>query len=516
VTITNTADGADYVREIFGDDVVVIPYVRPGFELARDAAAAWPDQAHTGTVGLVLLQHGLFSIGETAEEAYACHVDLLERAARWLDTRTPASRPAPPPVTAPVVEIARLRHALSDAAGRSMIVRPLASEATRRFAARSDVAEIATRGPTTPDHVIRTKRVPMIGRDVDKYVREYTSYFDEYAQPGLVMLDPAPRVVIDSELGVLAVGENAGAAQVVADLYSHTIPVIETAEDGLGGYVALSPRDIFGVEYWELEQAKLRASGTPPRLAGSVAVVTGAASGIGRACADFLLRAGAAVVGVDVASGVERAFEGNAWRGVVADVTDESATERAVRSAVEAFGGIDIAVLAAGVFGPSTSIADLPGSEWDDVFSINARSAASLLRQLYPFLKLAPLGGRVAVVASKNVPAPGRAAAAYSASKAALTQLCRVAALEWAGDGIRVNMVHPDAVFDTGLWTPELIAERAARYGLSPEEYKRRNLLGVEITSHDVAAAVVALCSDAFRATTGAQVPVDGGSDRVI
>jgi NAD(P)-dependent dehydrogenase (short-subunit alcohol dehydrogenase family) len=131
-------------------------------------------------------------------------------------------------------------------------------------------------------------------------------------------------------------------------------------------------------------------------------------------------------------------------------------------------------------------------------------------------LCLAPRGGRVVVVASKNVPAPGPGAAAYSASKAAVTQLARVAALEWAGDGIRVNVVHPDAVFDTGLWTEELLRDRAARYGLSVEEYKRRNLLGVEVTSRRVGQVVAALCSDHFAATTGAQVPVDGGNERVV
>ena len=138
------------------------------------------------------------------------------------------------------------------------------------------------------------------------------------------------------------------------------------------------------------------------------------------------------------------------------------------------------------------------------------------LAAAHPFLARAPGGGRVVVVGSKNVPAPGKGAAAYSASKAALTQLARVAALEWAGDGILVNVVHPDAVFDTGLWTDEVVAQRAASYGLTPEEYRTRNLLGTEVTSDDVAALVLALCGPAFARTTGAQVPIDGGSDRVV
>ena len=148
--------------------------------------------------------------------------------------------------------------------------------------------------------------------------------------------------------------------------------------------------------------------------------------------------------------------------------------------------------------------------------AVNTSSVAQLFRQVHPVLRLAPRGGRVVVIGSKNVPAPGPGAAAYSASKAAVTQLARVAALEWAADGIRVNVVHPDAVFDTALWTPEVLAQRAAHYGMTVEEYKRRNLLGAEVTSATVGKLVAALCSDTFACTTGAQIPVDGGNERVI
>ncbi len=187
-----------------------------------------------------------------------------------------------------------------------------------------------------------------------------------------------------------------------------------------------------------------------------------------------------------------------------------------MRSTVEHFGGIDIVVVAAGIFGPSTSLDTLTSEEWRRVMAVNVDSVQIFFGLVGPLLALSPIGGRVAVVGSKNVPAPGQGAAAYSASKAALQQLCRVAALEWAADGVRINVVHPDAVFDTGLWNDELIAERAAQYGLTPEEYRRRNLLSAEITSRLVARSTVALCTDDFAATTGAQVPIDGGSERVI
>jgi NAD(P)-dependent dehydrogenase (short-subunit alcohol dehydrogenase family) len=251
-------------------------------------------------------------------------------------------------------------------------------------------------------------------------------------------------------------------------------------------------------------------------MAGEVAVVTGAASGIGRACAAELLARGCAVVGIDVNPVVGATFNGPQWLGITADVTDEGAVQAAVTAATEQFGGVDVAVLCAGVFGPSSPVAQLDRGQWRRIMDVNADAAVVALRSLHPLLSRAPRGGRVVVVASKNVAAPGPGAAAYSASKAALVQLARVAALEWAGDGIRVNCVHPDAVFDTGLWTTEVLEQRAAQYGMSVDEYKRRNLLGIEVTSGDVARAVASLCTDAFRATTGAQISVDGGNDRVI
>jgi NAD(P)-dependent dehydrogenase (short-subunit alcohol dehydrogenase family) len=201
---------------------------------------------------------------------------------------------------------------------------------------------------------------------------------------------------------------------------------------------------------------------------------------------------------------------------VIADVTDVGAAARAVEAAVSAAGGIDMLVAAAGVFGASAAIADFDPASWRDVMAVNAEAVAQLLAAAHPCLRLAPNGGRVVVVGSRNVPAPGPGAAVYSASKAAVTQVARVAALEWAGDGIRVHVVHPDAVYDTGLWTPRLLAERAERYGLTVEEYRRRNLLRTEVASSDVAHVVAALLGPAFRAVTGAQVPVDGGSDRVV
>ena len=173
-------------------------------------------------------------------------------------------------------------------------------------------------------------------------------------------------------------------------------------------------------------------------------------------------------------------------------------------------------ILNAGIFPPSSPIAALSTDHWHKVLGINLDSNLILLRECHPFLKLAPKGGRVVVIGSKNVAAPGQGVAAYSASKAALNQLTRVAALEWGGDRIRINSLHPNAVFDTGIWTEEVLTKRANAYGLSVAEYKTNNVLKVEITSHDVAELAAAMCGALFAKTTAAQVPVDGGNERVI
>jgi NAD(P)-dependent dehydrogenase (short-subunit alcohol dehydrogenase family) len=198
------------------------------------------------------------------------------------------------------------------------------------------------------------------------------------------------------------------------------------------------------------------------------------------------------------------------------DVTDPSAVEAAIDATIQAFGGLDLLILNAGIFGPTEPIATLNDDAWERVLRINLDANLRLMRQAHPLLKLAPCGGRVVVIGSKNVPAPGPGAAAYSASKAALTQLARVAALEWARDGIRVNILHPNAVFDTGIWTEEVLAARAAHYGLTIDQYKTNNLLHVEITSRDVGELAAELCGPIFAKTTAAQIPIDGGNDRVI
>ncbi len=535
LALTNTADGDAKVRELWGDRVVVVPYVMPGFDLARRCADEWQAQAHDGTEAMVLLNHGIFTFGETTRQAYDSMVDAISEAEQFLgQAGVPAfgeigagarSTSSPRRISPDEVETAaELRAAISAAAGTPMLLRAVRDERAEAFCAREDVASVACRGPATPDHIIRTKQFPLVGRDVAGFVEGYRSYFERNdarhdSDATLTMLDPAPRVVLDPQLGLWTAGRRAIDCDIAADIYLHTIDVICAAE-ALGGYVALSEADLFDVEYWELEQAKLARAGTPAVLTGQVALVTGASSGIGRAAADALAAAGAAVVGIDVAEAPPRT-SGTARHHAVADVTDSGAVSAAIAGAVERFGGIDIVVAAAGIFGPSARLEDLVGdtglgTAWQQTFDINLSGAANTLSAAHRVLRHSSTGGRVVIVGSKNVPAPGRGAAAYSASKAALTQLARVAALEWATEGITVNVVHPDGVFDTGLWSDELIEQRAAAYGLTSEQYRKRNLLGRELASADVGALIAQMCGPAFAYTTGAQIPQDGGSDRVV
>ena len=516
LSLTNNPDGDSIVRALWGDTAVIVPYVMPGFDLARAAAECWQDQATERTTSMVLLNHGVFTFGASTKTAYDSMISLIDDAERHLavhavDRPIASELPAVDPL-----RLAQIRQGLCACAGHPMVMRRHTDAKVRRFVARPDLADVSQRGCATPDHVIRTKRLPMLGTDTTRYAEAYHEYFARNTgDRDLQMLDAAPRIALDPELGMLSVGRRPADAAIAADIYHHTIDVIENT-DGLGGYQTLPESDLFDVEYWELEQAKLRLAGDPAPLAGEVALVTGAASGIGAACVDELLGRGAAVIGLDVDPAVANAHEGPAWCGIETDVTDARAVHGAVAKGIESFGGVDIVVAAAGIFGASAPIAELDLEQWRRTMQINLDGVANVLQTTHAFLALAARGGRVVLVGSKNVAAPGRGAAAYSSSKAAVSQLGRVAALEWASDGIVVNTVHPDGVFDTGLWNDELIAERAAAYGLTPDEYRRRNLLSRSITSADVGRLVVDMCGPSYSAVTGAQIPIDGGSDRVI
>ena len=520
LAITDTSGGERRIREIYGDAVVIIPYVMPGFDLAMLCAREYPRQAGPDTIGMVLMQHGIFSFGDSARQSYERMIDLVRRAEDYIKGQHAWDIPVPSaaPANIDTLHQAQLRRQLSLAAGSPMIMATIADDETLAFSRRADLGQLSRQGPVTPDHIIRTKRIPMLGSDVDAYARDYKAYFEAHAphaKEPKTMLDPAPRMALDPDFGMAAAGRSAKDAAIVADLYRHSMQVMQRSQ-ALGGYHALSARELFEVEYWDLEQSKLKKGGTPPPYAGEIAVVTGAASGIGKACVDSLLARGAAVAGLDINPAVETLYRRHDFLGLRCDLTDEHAIGLALERAVVAYGGLDMLVLNAGIFAASRNISELATDEWRKVMAVNLDANLFLLRACHPLLKLAPNGGRVVVIGSKNVPAPGPGAAAYSASKAALNQLARVAALEWGADGIRINSLHPNAVFDTGIWTEEVLAQRAKHYGLTVDEYKTNNVLRTEVRSRDVAELAAEMCGSLFAKTTAAQVPVDGGNERVI
>ncbi|MES9850574.1 MAG: bifunctional aldolase/short-chain dehydrogenase [Candidatus Thiodiazotropha sp. L084R] len=519
ITLTNTPQGEQRIRELYQNRVVVIPYVMPGFDLARTVAQHFPKQVHADTLGMVLMNHGLFTFGDDAQQSYERMIQLVDEAEQYLEqknaweiTEQSQNRDVEPEA------LAQLRKEISDVAGCPMVMQSHRSPFELAFCQRPDLEEIAKRGPATPDHVLRTKQKPMIGTEVIEYVGEYQRYFEKHAlnaRNPVEMLDPAPRIILDPHLGMLSLGKSGRQANIVADIYQHTIGIIQRAEM-LDQWQALSSQDIFDVEYWELEQAKLRKNGNTPPFQGEVALVTGAASGIGKACVNSMLQRGAAVVGLDRNPEITHLFPNQDFLGIQCDVTDTLALKQALSETCLRFGGLDILVLNAGIFPSGCAVAELDDAVWRQVMQVNLDANLSLLRESHPYLKLAARHGRVVVIGSKNVPAPGQGAAAYSASKAALNQLARIVALEWSNDNILINSLHPDAVFDTGIWTTQVLETRAKHYDLSVDEYKKRNLLGCEITSHDVAELAAELCDKRFSKTTGAQIPIDGGNDRVI
>lgn len=522
VTITNTPNGEERIREIYGDDIVIIPYVMPGFDLARLVAERFNADATDKTIGMVLMNHGIFSFADSAELSYKRMIDLVGRAEEYLKAQEAWELPLIERAIAVTdvewAQLAELRRDLSKAMGVPLILKSDRGAEALSFCRRSDLPQISQRGPATPDHVIRTKRVPMIGKELQQYIDGYRDYFSTHAESfkdKVTMLDPVPRVILFQDRGMLTVGKNSTETSIINDIYRHTMEIIQRAEL-LGGWQALAADKIFEVEYWELEQAKLRKGGIAPEFQGEVALVTGAASGIGKACVESLLKRGAAVIGIDLDSKIETIFTGNDYLGITGDITSAETLTNALNQGITCFGGLDMLILNAGMFPGGKPISALDDGLWRKVMAVNLDANLAIMRRCYPLLSLAPNKGRVVVIGSKNVPAPGPGAAAYSASKAALNQLARVAALEWGKDGIRINSLHPDAVFDTALWGDGVLEARAEHYGMGVEEYKTKNILKTEVTSRDVAELAAAMCGALFAKTTAAQVPVDGGNDRVI
>jgi rhamnulose-1-phosphate aldolase/alcohol dehydrogenase len=559
VGLTNTERGREVVEEVFGKEALWVPYRRPGFRLSKEVWAAI--RARPEARAIVLEKHGLSTWGATLKDAYLATIELVTRAEERLRDAARSRRAFGPSTVATPDAEARKRVArevapvLRGLLGRQrrVVLRFDDGEDIRALAGAPEAARLTQVGPATPDHTIYSKRlacfVPLtdpaspaavidaLRTSVARFVEEYTAYFEahrhgELMRPGSggaaapavtpTLTDPYPRVVLLPGLGMFTSGKDARTAGIVADIYHHTAWVIRAAS-ALGPYTSLSPQDAFNVEFWPLELYKLQTAPAEKELARRVALVTGAASGIGRAVARRLAREGAHVVVTDLdAEGARRVAEAIAPDagparplGVPMDVTSEDSVETAVAAAVEAYGGLDVVVSNAGI-AHAAAIDRMALADWERSFAVNATGHFLVTRAALRVMKAQGLGGSLVFVATKNVMSPGKDFAAYSASKAAEAQLAKVAALEGGPHGIRVNLVNPDAVFrDSGLWSPEVRHERARAQGIAVEEieefYRKRNLLGVSVVPEDVAEAVLFLASDRAAKTTGCTVTVDGG-----
>lgn len=516
--VTNTPQGRQHIQDIYGDDVFIVPYVMPGFVLAKKIFSMTRNLDWKKIKGMVLLNHGLFTFADNAKESYEQHLKLVTKAEEYLKNhriKIAKARPAPINLQA----LATLRQSVAKVQGAAVVCCLKDDTFSVGFSNLKNVSDIGTRGTLTPDHVIRTKPIPVVvgddpQKDITKYAAQYFSYFERHQQNGLRCLDKAPRWAIYPKHGLVTFGRSYKDTLITSDIIDHTILAIQWAE-GLGGWKVLSERDIFEMEYWELEQAKLAKGDTPKALQGKIALVTGAYSGIGKATVERLLADGAHVAAVDINKDMVKLFKSSNVIGIVADMTNDVQIKKAVEAVVRRFGGLDIVVSNAGIFPPSSNISSMDPKTWDRSIAINLTSHQRLMTAAAKYLELG-IDPTVIIVGSKNVPAPGPGASAYSVAKAGLTQLARVAALEMGGKRIRVNVLHPNQVFDTAIWTEDVLAKRAKSYGLSIEEYKTNNILKTEITSKHVADLIATMVGPVFAKTTGAQVPIDGGNDRVI
>ncbi|MDI6686665.1 MAG: bifunctional aldolase/short-chain dehydrogenase [Desulfobacterales bacterium] len=529
VTITNNEKGKRLIREIYKDSVLIVPYAMSGFILAKKVYEMTSNINWNEIKGIILMNHGVFTFSDNAKESYKQMINLVSLAEDYLQANGAFDYVAKAEAGEDLLTLAKIRKQVSLAKGSAMIAELDSTPEACGFANLTDVDSIAIRGPLTPDHVVRTKHIPVvIKKDIEKEITDFCAAYKEYfkrntdspcsrsiaASGCLLSLDPAPRWGVWPGHGIMAFGQSVREANIVSDIAFHTIRAIQWGE-AIGGWKALPERDIFDMEYWELQQSKLRKEDTARTFQGKIALVTGAASGIGLACAKALHEHGAAVVGMDLNPAITRMFDLSDLAGLTCDISDDKSVKEAVEFTVRSFGGLDILINNAGIFTHSQSIEKMDTETWNRSMEINLSSHQRLLKTCIPYLKQG-VDPSVIFIASKNVPAPGPGASAYSVAKAGLTQLARVAALELAADGIRVNIIHPDAVFDTGIWTQEVLNERAKSYGLTAQEYKTKNLLKTEVTSKHVADLVCCMAGPAFAKTTGAQVPIDGGNERVI
>ncbi|QFZ21423.1 bifunctional rhamnulose-1-phosphate aldolase/short-chain dehydrogenase [Saccharothrix syringae] len=543
IAIATAADGEELTGKIFGERVVWVPWRRPGFQLGLDVAAI--KAANPRAVGTVLGGHGITAWGATSDEAEANSRWIIETARAYLDAHGKADPfGAVVPGHEPLPEAERRARAAALAPHLRAVAardRPVVghftdSPAVLEFLASEKLVPLAELGTSCPDHFLRTKVKPLV-LDVppaasveecvarlaglhEAYRADYRAYYERHATPGSPPMRGAdPAVVLVPGVGMFSYGKDKQTARVAGEFYVNAINVMRGAES-VSRYSPISEAEKFRIEYWELEEAKLRRMPAPRSHAGRVALVTGAASGIGRAVARRLAAEGACVVIADLDADEARAAAEEIGStdvavGVRADVTDAGQVRAAVDAALLAFGGLDLVVNNAGL-SISKPLLETTEADWDVQHDVMARGSFLVSQAAARVMIAQGLGGDIVYVSSKNSVFAGPDNIAYSAAKADQAHQVRLLAAELGGHGIRVNGVNPDGVVrGSGIFAGGWGAQRAAVYGVPEEElgrfYAQRTLLKREVLPEHVANAVTALTSAEFSHTTGLHVPVDAG-----
>ncbi|HEY1879075.1 MAG TPA: bifunctional aldolase/short-chain dehydrogenase [Caulobacteraceae bacterium] len=519
LAIADQPDAERLIGEVFGERVGCVPYVMPGFELARRAADAYRHGLH----GLALVKHGLFAFGDTARESYERMIALVTEAEAAIASRPRVARSAALSVHPPAKVLPVLRGAL----GEGWILDLRDGEAAAAVANDDRLADWAGRGVATPDHVIRTKARPLAtpspGRDltawraqvvssVEAYAHDYVAYFERNrvrASHQLVMLDPAPRVVAIPGLGLAAVGRAAAEAAIVGDIAESWARSLLDAE-AVGRFEPIGEADTFDMEYWSLEQAKLSRRAVK-RLGGRVALVTGGAGAIGAATAMAFAAEGCEVALLDLdgakAAAIAAGISSHAM-AIACDVTRSEDIDHAFDQVCRRFGGLDIVVSNAGE-AITGDMAQMQDGDLRRSFEINFFAHQAVAKAAAACFVAQDIGGVLLFNVSKQALNPGAGFGAYGLAKSALLALVRQYALELGASGVRVNALNPDRI-RSGLLTPEMISARAQARGVNEATYMAGNLLGVEVTAGDVAQAFV--FAALMEKTTGAIIPVDGGN----
>ena len=522
VTISNSSKGKEHIKHLFGNEVLILPYVMPGFILAKQIAAATREIDWSAIKGIVLLNHGVFTFADDAKTSYDNMIELVDSAEKFLIGQTDINTVAK--ANAEIIkndylQLAKIRKIAGGLFGGAVVTRLDSSEKAVGFSELELCSDLISRGPLTPDHSIHTK---VFGAMLDsttnfglqRFSEKYKNYFLRHRTEGLQMLDTMPRFAAWRGKGLAYFADNVKRLEIVSDIVSHTINAIQIGE-ALGGWKALPMEKLFEVEYWELEQAKLKSQKRRPPFEGKVTLITGAASGIGAACVREMSDRGSAVIALDIDSKVHEMFNEPTILTNQCDVTDEREIQASLERGVQYFGGVDVLISNAGIFSTSQNVESICDENWASSLDVNLTSHMKVVRACVPYLKLG-FDPSVVIMASKNVPAPGPGAAAYSVAKAGLTQFARVASMELGEHGIRINILHPNAVYDTGIWDDEMLKTRASMYGKTVDEYKKSNILKQEVSSSDVARAAALFAGVDLNMTTGSQIPIDGGNERVI